>query len=319
MIVRVSAASRLHFGLLHVPVPGVADDERNPPLRKFGGLGLMVDRPGVVLEVTESNAWRFEGSLAVRAKAFVERMAFKRPLFVNANGPPEHVGLGIGTALGMAIADALSTFEGHPNRTANELASHCGRGERSGIGVSGYRSGGFILDVGKRDGEAISVCQSFPFPEDWRVVIARPHVKSTWSGESERAAFARPRSLDESLANQSRLEKLLCQTILPALASHDFAAFANSLSDYNRIAGEPFVADQGGVYSTPEVANLIGTIKCMKRDSYGQSSWGPSVFAILPSEETAGVRARVLPRTSHGLDSVIVARAAGPARVEVLN
>ena len=53
---RVTAPSRLHFGLFHVPAAGLThwpgpDDEPGLPVRSFGGVGLMIDRPGVVVTV----------------------------------------------------------------------------------------------------------------------------------------------------------------------------------------------------------------------------------------------------------------------------
>ena len=317
MTIRVTAASRLHFGLLHVPVS--CDSASIQPLRKFGGLGLMVERQGLVVEITESDAWLFEGNLAERAILYLLNMIMPRPLRVLAEGPPEHVGLGVGTALGMALAEAVSMLNGHSHRPAMELAAMCGRGERSGIGVAGFRAGGLIVDPGKRDGEVISDCQSFPFPDAWRIVVARPTVVSTWSGDPERAAFDRPRSLSESLATTARLEELLQDAILPALSRRDFKSFSESLTSYNRIAGEPFVADQGGSYSSSEVIKVIGVLQQLGVVGYGQSSWGPSVFAVMETEESAKAIAKELRNLCPDLESIEMACAAGPARVEIFN
>ena len=45
MSVRVVAPCRLHFGLFHVPVDGLTHYPDGRPVRKFGGLGMMIENP----------------------------------------------------------------------------------------------------------------------------------------------------------------------------------------------------------------------------------------------------------------------------------
>ncbi|MFO0938160.1 MAG: hypothetical protein U0798_16775 [Gemmataceae bacterium] len=308
--------------MLNVPAPGLADRAgRVETRRRFGGLGLMIDAPRIVVEATFATEWHFSGSLADRARQFQHRFTATTPLAIVANGPPEHVGLGVGTALGMAFAEAVSVLNGVPNRTDRELATLCGRGERSGIGVSGFRTGGFIVDRGKRDGETVSDCQTYSFPSVWRIVVARPKVAAKWSGDAERAAFARPRMPEEARDTSTRLETLLNESIVPALIQRHFASFARGLTEYNRQAGEPFAADQGGVYSSPNVTKLVERIQQCGVAGVGQSSWGPSVFAIVESEQTAQSLAKTLADAEKELDllSVDVTTAAKPAAVEVIS
>src|SRR5262245_36354666 len=70
--VRVRTASRIHLGLFNLggvgPWPG----------RRFGGVGLMVDRPGIVLRVEPAAGWSAEGPLAERALAFARTFAHQR-------------------------------------------------------------------------------------------------------------------------------------------------------------------------------------------------------------------------------------------------
>ena len=62
---RVSAGGRLHFGLTRVPGPAGQGESR-----AFGGLGLMVDAPGVVVSAHPADLWQFAGPLASRAQVF---------------------------------------------------------------------------------------------------------------------------------------------------------------------------------------------------------------------------------------------------------
>src|SRR5437870_9876775 len=81
---RVTAPSRLHFGLFHVPNaafthwPGI-DAEAGLPMRAFGGVGLMIDQPGVVVTVRPADTWQVEGPLASRAQAAALRFAMSLP------------------------------------------------------------------------------------------------------------------------------------------------------------------------------------------------------------------------------------------------
>ena len=63
---RVTAPSRLHFGLLSLPAAGpIAGPDSTvapgPPVRQFGGVGLMVDRPGLAVRVEPAGDWAGRG------------------------------------------------------------------------------------------------------------------------------------------------------------------------------------------------------------------------------------------------------------------
>ena len=275
---RVIAPTRLHFGLFHVPVPGA------PGERKFGGLGLMLDEPTVSVEVEPAAAWSATGSLAARALGFAKAMR-SEPVRLVAEGPPEHVGLGVGTALGLSVARALAMLDGGAP-DVQELARRAGRGSRSGIGLHGFARGGFLVDGGKLGDEAPTLEHRFEFPSAWRVVLLRPKVEPAWHGERERHAFARPRDAALARATTTRLRKL-AGAIGPALVRADFAAFVEHLHEFNRVAGEPFAAEQGGPYAGAPVANLVARLQACGAVGVGQSSWGPTVFAMAPDGEFA--------------------------------
>ena len=74
-MIRVVAPSRLHAGLFRVPVA----DEPVAGARAFGGVGLMVEHPGVVVTVRPADSWQFEGTLASRAQVFAMRFVQSLP------------------------------------------------------------------------------------------------------------------------------------------------------------------------------------------------------------------------------------------------
>jgi beta-RFAP synthase len=129
------------------------------------------------------------------------------------------------------------------------------------------------------------------FPPDWRVVLVAPAGGTSWSGERERRAFAESRRVaDPTLTG--RLCRLLLLGLLPALAERDAVAFGEALHEFNARAGEPFAAAQGGTYSSPAVGAAVRALRGCGAWGVGQSSWGPTVFAVAESEDAAEDLAR---------------------------
>lgn len=310
MTVSIRAASRLHFGLLNVPVPGQITE------RAFGGLGLMIDQPGLTVTASDADEWSFSGSLADRARSFMERVGHPTPLAIVADGPPEHVGLGVGTAVSMSLAAAFAGLKDE-RLSVTGIVERSGRGERSGVGVHGFFTGGLIVDRGKRTGQAMAECESYSLPADWRIVLARPRVVNDWHGEAERAAFARERSAEESQSTTTRLTALLDGEILPAIDRSDFQTFATAIGKYNRIAGEPFARDQGGTYSSCAVEEWIDRLQGMGLNGVGQSSWGPTVFAFVESTDQAEWLATRIRAEGNAVDDVTITAMAEPARTRI--
>ena len=282
---RVTAPSRLHFGLLNVPTAGSPREER-----RFGGIGLMIDQPGTIVSVQPADTWRFEGPLASRAQVFAHRLLASTglpipPLQVLVKRcPEEHAGLGVGTQLGLAVAKAIAVESGLSVLDATDLAVLIDRGERSAVGVHGFDRGGLIVEPGKRESESLSPLLScIRLPEDWRVAVFVPRGGPSWHGSQEEGAFANATStgLTASLCD------LALRELLPAAAAGDLPAFGEAVHHFNRRAGLPFAAAQGGEYSSPEVAETIARIRALGVPCAGQSSWGPAVFAIVPDANRA--------------------------------
>lgn len=286
---RVVTGSRLHFGLFHVPVDGLTHWPDGTPVRKFGGVGMMLEGPEIAVSVEASTTGEATGPLAERALGFARRVADRGvSLRVTVERcPPEHVGLGVGTQLGLAVGAAVVGELGKALDFPG-IAKLVGRGERSGIGVHGFASGGFLVDGGKVEGAGIAapVCR-LDWPAGWPIVLARPRVTVGCHGDRERAAFARSRTSDSAIRTTEKLCRLALLGLVPALRDRDFPGFSTAILEFNRTAGEPFAADQGGVYASPESDVLIRLIRDFGIAGAGQSSWGPTVFAICSDPDQA--------------------------------
>jgi beta-ribofuranosylaminobenzene 5'-phosphate synthase len=304
MKVRVVAPTRLHFGLINAG--------NHPGFALFGGLGLMIDTPNLVVSVEPAETWHAEGPSASRALEIAKLVdSVPHRIFVESC-PPEHVGLGVGTALSLTVAKALQ-----PSLPTRELALITGRGKRSGIGLHGFELGGFIVDGGKQKGEELpTLANRFPFPTEWKIVLVRPQVEAKWHGETERSAFANPTTVD----SQRQIEGLLqLRKQIEELVQHgnNFISFAEAIHDFNHRAGFWFEAAQGGTYASPAIANLVERIQKHGFTGVGQSSWGPTVFAFAEGIEQAEWLARALSQQESNFDIEIATAANHGAEIQV--
>jgi beta-RFAP synthase len=313
-VIAVRTASRLHFGLLNV---SASPADVIPPLRRFGGAGLMIDKPGLELTCTAAAEWSAQGPLAERLLEFARR--FSRSVaeelpdveqtpqhWTVRRAAPEHAGLGTGTQLGLATAWALSEAWGI-RLDAPQLACWVGRGARSALGVHGFAQGGFLVDAGKRDDASVApLVARLPFPADWRMVLLRPVGAVGLHGPAEKEAFA---ALDAAPARTEALCRLLLLGLMPALVEHDLPAFGAALYEFNRRVGEAFASVQGGTYASAPVAGLTALLRELGCRGVGQSSWGPTVFAVVGGAEEGEELARALCKRTGAAVEIVVSSA----------
>ncbi len=283
----VTAPSRLHFGLL-----APAANQR----RRYGGVGVMVRPPQLRLRLEAAPEYQLPAQceLARRIHTVVERMGRQQnglqmpPVRICVpEQVPLHAGLGAGTQLAMATAWALLSWQqGEPApRLPQRLAGLSGRGERSAVGVYGFCQGGWIVEPGKTAAETLSPLEErLENPSPWRWLLLRPKLPPGRSGSEEQQIF---HSLPPAPEITRRLQAILQHELLPALRAGHFEATAQALGRYSRTAGEPFAAVQGGLYAHPQVERLVERLHRWGYAGAGQSSWGPTVFVLLPHEQAA--------------------------------
>jgi beta-ribofuranosylaminobenzene 5'-phosphate synthase len=298
-MIRVRAPSRLHFGLLALPSADDApaawedrDGKLSLPARRFGGAGLMVERPGLAVTVEPAERWSADGPLAARAldyaKAVSARLQSTQPLRVVVEAaPPEHVGLGTGTQLGLALARAVAATAGRRPPDAIELAQLAGRGQRSALGTHGFVHGGFLVDGGKRSADGIApLVAHVSFPDAWSILLIIPRDLCGDHGSRERTAFRTLAERPAELARTEALCRLVLLGMLPALVECDFDGFGEALYDFNRRVGQMFQPWQGGLYAHARIQHLVDVLRSSgQARGVGQSSWGPTVFAVMHREQ----------------------------------
>jgi beta-ribofuranosylaminobenzene 5'-phosphate synthase len=285
--VRVEAPARLHMGMFDAAGDGP---------RRFGGLGVAVSRPAVIVEASASDELSVEGADAERARAVAERCLAALGGLPGARvrvleAIPAHAGLGSGTKLALAVTAALCALGGAtPDPAA--MARMAGRGARSAVGLWTFALGGFVVEGGRRRGvdEPAPLLTRHAMPEAWRCVLAIPAAAPGLSGGPEEAAFA---DLHSDPGRSAEIAQLVLTALLPALVERDLSEFGAALTRVQRLVGDAFAPVQGGTFH-PQAAPLVDALLRLGATGAGQSSWGPAVYGLVGSEEQGQVVARGL-------------------------
>lgn len=284
--VRVQAPGRLHLGFL---------DPAGTLGRRFGSLGLVIDEFETVVELRHAESDRASAADAAAsaelARARVHLNQLRRatgcdaPLHLHiAQALPSHAGFGSGTQLALAVGRAFSTlFE--LTLSTDEIARLTSRGLRSGIGIAGFDRGGLLLDGGPaRDGQPAPLLARIALPQAWRVLLVLDSGAQGLSGGAERGALAGLSPLPRTTAAEICHEVLM--RVLAGAASAEFAPFAAGVSRVQQLLGAHFApAQHGRAYSSIAVGRLIEWIGEHATAAIGQSSWGPTGFAVLASHD----------------------------------
>jgi len=280
--VLVRAPARLHFGVL---------DLRGDLGRRFGGLGAAVAEPGLELAVRPARALSARGPDAARAlgyaRSFLEHHRIQAGADIEVRRAlPPHAGLGSGTQLALAVGRALVELLDLPRPSPAELASAAGRGVRSAIGTFVFDGGGFVLEGGRRDGGGLApLLLQRPMPSSWRCVVVVPVAPSGLSGDAEAMAF---QSLPAPAQSEvERVAHLVLMGMLPALAEARLSEFGTALSEVQRITGGWFATSQGGAFAPGPTAAVVHALRAAGAEGVGQSSWGPTVYALAADDADA--------------------------------
>ncbi len=276
------APARLHLGFL---------DLNGGLGRRFGSLGLAIDGLGTRVKVMRDPQAVGREALAGRAGRMLAALTARRftalgPLRVGIDEAiPEHVGLGAGTQLGLAVAAGVAALAGE-RISARALAPLVERGARSGIGIGAFETGGFLVDGGKGIGGAPApIVARAAFPAAWCVILILDEQGRGLSGAAEKAAFRTLPPFPETMAAQ--LCRLTLLRVLPGLAEEDFTAVAQSIGEIGARLGDYFTPVQGGRYASPRVAAVLEWLRGAGFPGIGQSSWGPTGFVFVEDHREA--------------------------------
>ena len=291
----IAVPARLHLGFL---------DLNGGLGRRFGSVGLAIDRLGTRLSIRTASQTAVKGPDSARAGRYLAALqrALDLPgcldLTVEQAAPP-HAGLGSGTQMALAVAAALRRLHELPLDPVGD-AVRLGRGNRSGVGIGVFATGGLIVDGGRGAAAAPApIVSRMHFPETWRVLVVRDPARQGMHGNEEDAAFARlPPQAPQRAAHACRL--VLMQA-LPAVVEGDLANFGAAIKELQTIGGDYFAPLQGGArFLSPQVAVALDLLEREGGVGGGQSSWGPTGFVFASSPAQAEHLAQALRGDARG-------------------
>ena len=289
--VTVTTSARLHMGFF---------DLKGSASRTFGSLGLCIDAPCTQIVVTKCDKTVIDANCDKNVVKIIEniikslkveqKFSLKILQFI-----PQHAGLGSGTQLALAIGAGLSALF-NLNLTLPQISKLSKRGSRSGIGIAAFEHGGVLVDGGKTSNELPEIALRQVFPDKWRVLLIADSAYTGVHGKVELQAF---QSLKPA---QNSLHTMVFDHMMPALQRTDLLAFGAYMTDLQVYNGDYFAPIQGGRYASNDVANVLLWLQQNGVVCVGQSSWGPTGFAIVESEVRANLMLKQLQQQFLGVN-----------------
>lgn len=287
----VTTTARLHFGFYDLGFYDLSSGADH----MFGSLGVSLDAPETIVEVAKSQKYQIDDASGDYVANIVNNLV--SAFYINRNfsvkirqSIPSHAGLGSGTQLALAIGASLNALF-DLNLSVAQIAAISQRGARSGIGIGAFEQGGFLVDAGKRlEAENTNALPSIvlpsivlrhDFPADWRVLLVGDAGHQGVHGPAESQAF---RTLQPASSN---LRDMVLNHMVPALQRADLLAFGAYMNDLQAYNGAYFAPIQGGHYASVDVAAVLTWMQQNSAACVGQSSWGPTGFAILENQQQA--------------------------------
>lgn len=279
VIVRTNA--RIHMGFF---------DLNGQTGRRFGSLGLSLDKPRSVIELAVGE--NVFGSTPLPTyilnsqHLLMQHFKLDVPISVLVHEEiPRHAGLGSGTQMALALGAGISQLL-NLDLGLDDVAWATRRGLRSGIGIGTFAQGGVVLDGGRGEQTKIPpILARHDFPSQWRVLLIfdRNHVGV--HGEAELRAFKTLQ--DCALDDTARNAQTILMQALPALVERDLTQFGQAISQLQTYTGGYFAPAQGGMYASMQVTKALEMLKAQGIACVGQTSWGPTGFAVFETEAAA--------------------------------
>ncbi len=279
--ISVIAPARLHMGFI---------DLSGSLGRHFGSIGVALNEIATRLSVSKATELVVTGPSSARAikctQVLCQALKVSDQILIDIETAiPEHVGLGSGTQMSLAIGTALNEFY-DLGLSIRQIAQLTDRGKRSGIGIGVFEKGGLVVDGGRGEHTGTPpVVSHMDVPEQWRFILVFDQRGQGLHGEQEINAFKELPVFPQQEA--ARLCYLLLMQGLPAVAEQNVSLFGDVITQLQQSVGEHFASVQGGIFTSPEVAQAMDCLAERGAVAIGQTSWGPTGFCAVDSVEKA--------------------------------
>ncbi|MCF6204863.1 MAG: GHMP kinase, partial [Methylococcaceae bacterium] len=252
--------------------------------RHFGSIGVALDEIATRLSMVCSDKLLVTGHSAERAekctRALCKELNVSDQLKIEIETAiPEHVGLGSGTQMSLAIGSALNVFY-EIGLSVRDIAQLTDRGMRSGIGIGVFEQGGLVVDGGRGEfTETPPVISHMDIPEQWRFILVFDQRGQGFHGDQEINAFKELPTFPAEEA--ARLCYLLMMQGLPAVAEQDITRFGDVITKIQESVGKHFSSVQGNIFTSSDVTEVLQWLKQQGAVAIGQTSWGPTGFCAV--------------------------------------
>ena len=279
--VSVFAPARLHMGFI---------DLGGTLGRQFGSIGVGINEIATRLSISASDRLEVHGLCSERAVKVATKIAATLGMDIRVcvrihEAVPEHIGLGSGTQLALAVGMGMAHFHGL-DLGVRDIAKAIERGGRSGIGIAVFEQGGLVVDGGRGVATATPPLLSrMEIPQDWRFILGFDRRGQGLHGKQEVEAFKTLPLFP--VVETARLCHLLLMQALPALAEGDINGFGAVITDLQNSVGDHFAPVQGGRFTSPEVGMAMAWLQQNGAVGVGQTSWGPTGFCMVATPERA--------------------------------
>lgn len=285
MRIKVRTPSRIHICLI---------DMNGKIGRVDGGAGIALEEP--YIEVTGKESGRVS---VVAEKNVINRERFKEisRKFSRLTGKKvslrilsdyvSHSGLGSGTQISIAVGQIYSKLF-NLNLSVRDIAEIAGRGGTSGIGVSAFEYGGFIVDGGhsireKNNFLPSSASRAKPPPliirhnfPDWKVVITIPQL-SGFSGRDEINLFEK--YCPVPIKDVREISHIILMKMIPGVIEENLDDFGDAIWRLQHLGFKKAEVQQYGDLIT-ECMESVREIT----PAVGMSSTGPAIYSITDSD-----------------------------------
>jgi beta-ribofuranosylaminobenzene 5'-phosphate synthase len=279
--ITVIAPARLHMGFI---------DLSGSLGRHFGSIGMALTEINTRVTLSKASQRCITGPSTQRADRCLTQLCEVMCVSDCVNitietAIPEHVGLGSGTQMALAIGSALNAYY-DLGLTIRDIASVMDRGLRSGIGIGVFEHGGLVVDGGRGENTITPpVLVHLDVPSDWRFILVFDRRGQGLHGAQEIAAFEVLPTFPQQEAEHFCY--LLLMQGLPAVAEDDLFKFGQVISQLQSAVGKHFAPAQGGIYASKEVAKAMEWLTQQGAVAVGQTSWGPTGFCAIEGAELA--------------------------------
>jgi beta-ribofuranosylaminobenzene 5'-phosphate synthase len=287
--VSIRIRPRLHLGLISM-------HEGGP--RRNGGIGFSVQAPEGIVTATPAAVFaladeRRRGltpSEVTQLRDMVDQAVAFDTLSSNvavqiAGALQTHIGMGSGTALRLAVLEALYALNERP-QPRGDLVVRSGRGGTSGVGINTYFQGGLILDLGIKSGTPgflpSSACRPAALPialpaltmPDWPLCLCVPRNIRPKSQHEEFEFFQRTLPLHPIASFRAAYDALF--GIYAAVAERDREAFCKAVASMQRTSWKEAEWREYG----PPLERLRDDLVRIGAECVGMSSLGPMLFCF---------------------------------------